>query len=62
MKKNGHVKVGVGVFIVRNGKVLLGKRKGSHGEGLWALPGGHVEEYEDYWETCAREVEEEVGG
>lgn len=26
-------KVGIGVMILKNGKVLLGKRKGSHGEG-----------------------------
>ena len=52
-------KVGVGVMILKNGKVLLGKRKGSHGEGEYAFPGGHLE-YMESFENCAkREVKEE---
>jgi 8-oxo-dGTP diphosphatase len=53
--------VGVGVIIVRDGKVLLGLRRGSHGAGAWALPGGHLEWGESV-ESCARrEVKEETG-
>lgn len=52
-------RVGVGVLIVRDGKVLIGQRKGSHGAGQYALPGGKLE-WMETWETCARrEVLEE---
>lgn len=54
-------KVGVGVIIVRDGKVLLGKRIGSHAPGTYAFPGGHLE-FGESWEACAaREVKEETG-
>jgi len=54
-------RVGVGVMIVRNDKVLLGKRKGSHGEGEWAFPGGHLEYMESVEECAKREMMEECG-
>lgn len=54
-------KVGVGVIIVRNGKVLLGKRKNAHGEGSWCFPGGHMEAGETLQATAKREVKEETG-
>jgi 8-oxo-dGTP diphosphatase len=53
--------VGVGVILVRDGKVLLGKRRGAHGEGTWALPGGHLDAGETIDQCAMREVLEETG-
>lgn len=54
-------KVGIGVIIIKDNKILLGKRKNAHGEGSWCYPGGHLE-FGESWEECSRrEVWEEVG-
>ena len=53
--------IGVGVLVVRDGRVLLGERLGAHGAGTWAPPGGHLE-FGESVESCARrEVREETG-
>ncbi len=54
-------KVGVGVIIKKDNKVLLGKRKNAHGEGTWCFPGGHLEFGEQIEECARREVSEECG-
>jgi 8-oxo-dGTP diphosphatase len=56
-----NIKVGIGVMIVKDGKVLLGKRKGSHGAGEYAFPGGHLEYMESFADCAMREVGEECG-
>ncbi len=58
---NERPKVGVGVFVRKDGKFLMQRRKNAHGEGTWSLPGGHLE-YGEAIEDCARrEVMEELG-
>ena len=59
--ENQRPKVGIGVTILKEGKVLLGKRKGSHGQGEYAAPGGHLEYLESFEECAKRETFEEAG-
>jgi len=54
-------KVGVGILILKDGKVLLGKRKNSFGEGEYSFTGGHVEYMESFEECAIRETREECG-
>lgn len=54
-------KVGLGVIVMRDDKVLLGKRKNSHGDGTWNFPGGHLEMNESISNCAIRETKEETG-
>jgi len=54
-------KVGVGVMIFKDGKILLGQRKNVHGAGEYAFPGGHVEHLESFADCANREIAEECG-
>lgn len=46
---------------MRNGKMLLEKRKNDPGKGRWSVPGGVVELGENVTQTVIREVKEETG-
>lgn len=54
-------KVGVGVIVVRDDKVLMGKRQGSHGQATWSFGGGHLEFGESIEDCARRELREEAG-
>lgn len=54
-------KVGVNAILIKDNKVLLGKRLGSSGVGQWGFPGGHLEYKELMIEGVKRELREETG-
>jgi 8-oxo-dGTP diphosphatase len=52
--------VGLGVIIVNDdGKILIGKRKGSHAP-YYSIPGGNLELGETFEEGAIREIKEET--
>ena len=53
--------VGIGVYVRKDGKVLLGKRKGGHGRGEWCAPGGKMDMNESPEYCAVRETREETG-
>ena len=61
--------VGVGIMVLKNSKVLLGKRHSDpekadselKGEGTWTMPGGKVDFKETVREAAKRELFEETG-
>lgn len=62
-------KVGVGIMILKDNKVLLGKRNDDakkassdlHGEGTWTMPGGKLDFHETLKDGAQRELFEEIG-
>jgi len=60
MNDHSSFHVGLNTFVIKDGKLLLGKRKGN-GEGMWGLPGGHMEHGELMAEGARRELKEETG-
>lgn len=55
-------KVGVGVssLVLRDDRLLMILRKGSHGKDKWSVPGGWVEPGETLGQAAVRELEEEM--
>ena len=49
------------MLLIKDGKILLGKRKGAHGAGEYAGFGGHLEELEAFEGGLLRELAEEGG-
>ncbi len=49
------------LLIVKDGCVLLGKRRGDPGKGKWATPSGYIEYHDDFLSTAVREAREETG-
>lgn len=52
--------VGVAAILIRDRKVLMGRRTGSY-KGQWCIPCGYVEYTEDVREALVREMKEETG-
>ena len=51
----------VAVFVIKDGKILMGRRIGSIGNGTWGLPGGKLDFGEEIFDCAKREVLEESG-
>ena len=54
-------KVAAASIIERDGKILLIRRAGDPGYGLWSMPGGYVDRGEVVEEAAMREAREETG-
>lgn len=54
-------KVGVGVAVVEDGRLLLIKRAMNPERGKWSLPAGFIDQGEDPKDAAAREALEETG-
>ncbi|MFA6066162.1 MAG: NUDIX hydrolase [Candidatus Babeliaceae bacterium] len=61
MTRQKFPRVGVGVLVIQDNKLLLAKRKNAHGVGTWSPPGGHLEFGETVEHCAARELFEETG-
>ncbi len=54
-------RVGCGVAILREGRLLLVQRRGAPEAGSWSFPGGKVDPFEPTETAAARETAEELG-
>lgn len=68
-EQNKKIGAGVGVMILKDNKILLGKRHSDpkkassalHGQGTWTMPGGKLHFGETFEQVAKREVLEETG-
>ncbi len=58
---NPYPRPGVSAAVFRDGEVLLGQRAKPPLQGLWSLPGGHIEPGETALGAAHRELLEETG-
>ena len=69
MEEKKKIGAGVGVLLLKDSKILLGKRSGDpekassslKGAGTWTMPGGKLEFGETFEEAVKRETLEETG-
>ncbi|WP_337860009.1 NUDIX hydrolase [Ferroplasma sp.] len=54
-------KIAIGGIIIKDNKILLGKRRDEPDRGKWAIPGGKLELNETLEEGLKREMLEETG-
>ena len=54
-------RIGSAVVVLKDDKILLGKRNKKNAFGKWVLPGGRVDWGETIKETAIRETKEETG-
>jgi 8-oxo-dGTP diphosphatase len=62
MEEKHRPKFIVCILVFKDGKVLLGKRRGDKkSDGMYGTPGGHMESLESFSDCIRREIAEEVG-
>ncbi|MCW9014161.1 MAG: NUDIX domain-containing protein [Gammaproteobacteria bacterium] len=61
VQQNDQPRVGVAVIVLRQGKVLLGRRMKMPGRNTWQCPGGYMQQGESVFESARREVAEASG-
>lgn len=57
---NGKIRLGSALLIIKEDRILLGKRNKNPEFGRWILPGGKIEFGETHEETAIREAKEEL--
>ena len=53
--------IGIATILKKDGLILIGKRKNSHGHNTLAFPGGSLEYFENFLDCGKREIQEETG-